>query len=349
MDKRRDILDMDFDELAEALKALGFPAYRAKQVYKWLYSGCLDFDSMTNLPKDMRIKLGEEFTAGGLKIANKLVSKVDGTRKYLFELHDGNIIESVLMKYRYGYSVCLSTQVGCRMGCAFCASASLGFVRNLTVGELLAQVLSIMNDIGDRVGHLVLMGIGEPFDNYDNVMTFLRRVNREDTLNISYRKMTVSTCGIVPKILEFAREGIPVNLSVSLHAPDDEVRRRTMPVARRWSMEELLKACNEYTRITSRRITYEYSLIENVNDSVEHAQILAEKLKVTLSHVNLIPVNTVEGIDFSKSSRERTEAFKKVLEKYGIAVTVRRELGSDIMAACGQLRRNTLMMEPGKV
>lgn len=349
MDKRRDILDMDFDELAEALKALGFPAYRAKQVYKWLYSGCLDFDSMTNLPKDMRIKLGEEFTAGGLKIANKLVSKVDGTRKYLFELHDGNIIESVLMKYRYGYSVCLSTQVGCRMGCAFCASASLGFVRNLTVGELLAQVLSIMNDIGDRVGHLVLMGIGEPFDNYDNVMTFLRRVNREDTLNISYRKMTVSTCGIVPKILEFAREGIPVNLSVSLHAPDDEVRRRTMPVARRWSMEELLKACNEYTRITSRRITYEYSLIENVNDSVEHAQILAEKLKGTLSHVNLIPVNTVEGIDFSKSSRERTEAFKKVLEKYGIAVTVRRELGSDIMAACGQLRRNTLMMEPGKV
>lgn len=340
---------MDFDELAEALKALGFPAYRAKQVYKWLYSGCLDFDSMTNLPKDMRIKLGEEFTAGGLKIANKLVSKVDGTRKYLFELHDGNIIESVLMKYRYGYSVCLSTQVGCRMGCAFCASASLGFVRNLTVGELLAQVLSIMNDIGDRVGHLVLMGIGEPFDNYDNVMTFLRRVNREDTLNISYRKMTVSTCGIVPKILEFAREGIPVNLSVSLHAPDDEVRRRTMPVARRWSMEELLKACNEYTRITSRRITYEYSLIENVNDSVEHAQILAEKLKGTLSHVNLIPVNTVEGIDFSKSSRERTEAFKKVLEKYGIAVTVRRELGSDIMAACGQLRRNTLMMEPGKV
>ena len=349
MDKKRDILDMEPDELAEALKALGYPSFRAKQVYKWLYSGCLDFSSMTNLPKDMRVKLSEEFTAGGLRIANKHVSKVDGTRKYLLELHDGNIIESVLMKYHYGYSACLSTQVGCRMGCAFCASASLGFVRNLTVGELVAQVLSIMNDIGDRIGHLVLMGIGEPFDNYDNVMRFLRRVNREDTLNISYRKMTVSTCGIVPKILEFAREGIPVNLSVSLHAPDDEIRRRTMPVARSWSMDELLKACNEYTRITSRRITYEYSLIEDVNDSPEHARTLAEKLKGTLCHVNLIPVNTVEGIDFSKSSRERTEAFKKVLEKYGIAVTVRRELGSDIMAACGQLRRNTLMMEPKKV
>lgn len=348
MDKKRDLLDMDINELSEALTALGFPAFRAKQVYQWLYSGRLDFSSMSNLPKDMRFKLAEEFIAGGLTIRDKLISKVDGTRKYLFELTDGNIIESVLMKYRYGYSVCLSTQVGCRMGCAFCASASLGFVRNLTVGEMLAQVLNIINDIGERVGHLVLMGIGEPFDNYDNVIAFLRRVNREDTLNISYRKMTVSTCGIVPKILEFAKEGIPVNLSVSLHAPDDEVRKKTMPVARRWSMDELLDACNEYTRLTSRRITYEYSLIENVNDSAGHAEILAGKLKGTLCHVNLIPVNTVKGIDFNKSSRDRTDAFKNILEKYGIAVTVRRELGSDIMAACGQLRRNTLV-ESGKV
>lgn len=348
MDKKRDLLDMSFEELSQALTAMGLPAFRAKQVYQWLYSGQLDFNSMSNLPKDMRAKLEDEFTAGGLKIAKKLVSKVDGTRKYLFELKDGNIIESVLMKYRYGYSVCLSTQVGCRMGCEFCASASLGLVRSLTVGELMAQILTIGNDIGERISHLVLMGIGEPFDNYDNVMTFLRRVNREDTLNISYRKMTVSTCGIVPKILEFAREGIPVNLSISLHAPNDEVRQRTMPVARRWSFRELLDACNEYTRLTSRRITYEYSLIENVNDSVEFAGILAEKLKGTLCHVNLIPVNTVEGIDFSKSSRERIDSFKEVLEKYGIAVTVRRELGSDIMAACGQLRRNTLNVS-GKV
>ncbi len=348
MEIKRDLLDMTFEELSTALTTLGFPAFRAKQVYQWLYTGQLDFDSMSNLPKDMRARLADEFIAGGLKVADKRISKVDGTRKYLFELKDGNIIESVLMKYHYGYSVCLSTQVGCRMGCAFCASASLGLVRNLTVGELLAQILNIGHDIGERISHLVLMGIGEPFDNYENVMTFFRRVNREDTLNISYRKMTVSTCGIVPKILEFANEGIPVNLSISLHAPNDEVRQRTMPVARRWSFKELLDACNEYTRITSRRITYEYSLIENVNDSAEFAQILAEKLKGTLCHVNLIPVNTVEGIDFSKSSRDRINSFKEVLEKYGIAVTVRRELGSDIMAACGQLRRNTLL-ETGKV
>lgn len=343
MDKKRDLLDMGLDELAETFKALGFPAYRAKQVYRWLYSGRLDFDSMSDLPKDMRSKLAGEFTAGGLKIAGKLTSKADGTRKYLFELDDGNIIESVLMKYRYGWSACLSTQVGCRMGCAFCASANLGLVRNLTAGEIMAQVLNIVHDIGERVGHLVLMGIGEPFDNYDNVMTFLRRANGEDTLNISYRKMTVSTCGVVPKILEFAKEGIPVNLSVSLHAPEDGTRMKIMPVARRWPINELLEACKEYTRLTSRRITYEYSLMENVNDSVEYAEILAKKLKGTLCHVNLIPVNTVEGIDFNKSSRSRTDAIKKMLEKYGIAVTVRRELGSDIMAACGQLRRNTLI------
>ncbi|HHU91105.1 MAG TPA: 23S rRNA (adenine(2503)-C(2))-methyltransferase RlmN [Clostridiaceae bacterium] len=342
MDNKRDLLDMTFEELNGALIALGYPAYRAKQVHQWLYSGQLDINSMTNLPKDMRERIADQFIAGGLKIAKKLISKIDGTRKYLFELKDGNIIESVLMKYHYGYSVCLSTQVGCRMGCAFCASADLGMIRNLTVGELLAQILVIGHDIGERISHLVLMGIGEPFDNYDNVLEFMRRINREDTLNISFRKMTVSTCGIVPRILEFAREGIPVSLSVSLHAPNDEIRQRIMPVARRWSLDELLSACREYTKITSRRITYEYSMIENVNDSLECAGVLAEKLKGTLCHVNLIPVNRVEGIAFSKSSRKRIEDFKYTLEKYGIPVTVRRELGSDIMAACGQLRRNNI-------
>ncbi|MGI6122850.1 MAG: 23S rRNA (adenine(2503)-C(2))-methyltransferase RlmN [Acetivibrionales bacterium] len=348
MSDKKDLLEMTFEELTEALTALGFPAYRSKQVYQWLYSGQLDFNGMSNLPKDMRTKLTDEFIAGGLKIAEKLISKIDGTRKYLFELKDGNTIESVLMKYHYGYSVCLSTQVGCRMGCAFCASASLGMVRNLTVGELLAQILTISHDIGERISHLVLMGIGEPFDNYNNVIEFMRRINREDTLNISFRKMTVSTCGIVPRILEFAREGIPVNLSVSLHAPNNEVRQKTMPVAKKWPFDELLAACKEYTEITSRRITYEYSMIENVNDSVEFAEILAKKIKGTLCHVNLIPVNTVEGIGFGKSSKARVEAFKNVLERYGIAVTVRRELGSDIMAACGQLRRNNIS-ESGKV
>lgn len=342
MENKKDLLDMTFEELKEAFTTLGYPAYRAKQVHQWLYSGQLDINNMSNLPKEMRERIAGKFIAGGVKIAEKLISKIDGTRKYLFELKDGNIIESVLMKYHYGYSVCLSTQVGCRMGCAFCASASLGMIRNLTVSELLAQVLTIGHDIGERISHVVLMGIGEPFDNYNTVMEFMRRINREDTLNISFRKMTVSTCGIVPRILEFAREGIPVNLSVSLHAPNDEIRQRTMPVAKRWSFDELLSACKEYTRITSRRITYEYSMIENVNDSTPFAEILGKKLKGTLCHVNLIPVNTIEGIGFSKSSRARIEDFKRTLEGYGIAVTVRRELGSDIMAACGQLRRNKI-------
>lgn len=348
MEEKLDVLDMNHDELAKTLTEQGYPAFRVKQIEQWLYSGKLDFSAMSNLPKDMRDKLSATFTAGGLKIADKLISKLDGTRKYLFELKDGNIIESVLMKYHYGYSVCLSTQVGCRMGCAFCASSPLGLVRNLTVGEMMAQILSIMQDVGERISHVVLMGIGEPFDNYDNVMCFLRRLNDENTLNISFRKMTVSTCGIVPRILDFAREGIPVNLSISLHAPNDEVRQKTMPVARKWSMDELLRACKEYTRLTSRRVTYEYSLIKDVNDSSEYAAMLAQKLKGTLCHVNLIPVNTVEGTRFTKSPRARIEAFKQVLEKAHIACTVRRELGSDIMAACGQLRRNTLM-KTGKV
>lgn len=328
--------------MSEAIVELGYPVYRAKQIYKWLYAGVLDFTQMNNLPMNMRTQLQAVFTLGQIKIVQRLVSKVDETRKYLLELADGNIIESVLMKYHYGYSMCLSTQVGCRMGCKFCASSSLGLIRDLTLSELLAQVLTIQNDIDARISHIVLMGIGEPFDNYDNVIEFLKRINREDTLNISYRKMTVSTCGIVPKMLEFAREGIPVNLSVSLHAPNDEIRKKTMPVAKNWPFEELLSACNEYTRITSRRITYEYSLIEGVNDSQEYAEILANKLKGTLCHVNLIPVNSVEGINFKKSSKHRIEKFKGTLEKYSIAVTIRRELGSDIMAACGQLRRNNL-------
>lgn len=348
MEDKRDLLCMEPDEMRLALEDMGQKAFRATQIWQWLYSGQLDFSGMKNLPKPLREEMGRHFKAGGLKIRNKLISQVDGTRKYLFELDDGNIIESVLMSYHYGYSVCLSTQVGCRMGCAFCASSTLGLVRNLTVGELFAQILSISHDIGERVSHVVLMGIGEPFDNYDNVMAFLRKLNREDTLNISYRRMTVSTCGIVPRILDFAGEGLPVNLSVSLHAPTDDIRKKTMPVARTWPMEKLLAACREYADKTSRRITYEYALIRDVNDLEEHAAILGSKLKGTLCHVNLIPVNTVEGTGFDKSGRARIEAFKRVLDNAGIAVTVRRELGSDIAAACGQLRRNT-MLESGKV
>jgi 23S rRNA m(2)A-2503 methyltransferase (EC 2.1.1.-) len=345
---KKDLLELEADGIKDELAALGEKPYRAQQIWKWLYAGELDFRAMSNLPLGLRETLSERYRAGGLRIRNKLTSRVDGTRKYLFELDDGNIIEGVLMQYHYGYSACLSTQVGCKMGCSFCASSPLGFVRNLTIGEMLGELLLITHDIGDRISHVVLMGIGEPFDNYENVVGFLRRINREDTLNISFRKMTVSTCGIVPGILRFAREGFPVNLSVSLHAPNDEIRARIMPIARRWPMEELLTACNEYARITSRRVTYEYALIRGVNDSVRHAEELAERIKNTLCHVNLIPVNKVEGTGFDRSSRERVEAFRKALERKGIAVTVRRELGSDIMAACGQLRRDTLQ-KLGKV
>ncbi len=343
MVKKNDLLDMSPDELHTALKERGCQPFRAKQIWQWLYGGTLDFSEMSNLPQALRQELGLHFKACGLTVEKRLDSKLDETRKYLFRLEDGNIIESVLMKYHYGYSVCLSTQVGCRMGCTFCASAPLGLVRNLTTGEMLAQILSIVKDGNLRVSHVVLMGIGEPFDNYDNVLAFLRRINREDTLSISYRKMTVSTCGIVPRILDFAEEGIPVNLSVSLHAADDATRQKTMPVARSWPIRELLGACGTYADKTGRRVTYEYSLIKGVNDSEAEAELLARKLKGTLCHVNLIPVNPVEGTGYEKSGRARIEGFRMVLERAGIAATVRRELGSDIMAACGQLRRNTLM------
>lgn len=348
MTDKKDLLDLEAEELKSELAALGEKPFRAGQIWKWLYAGELDFREMTNLPLDLRETLSERYRAGGLRIRDKLTSNVDGTRKYLFELDDGNIIEGVLMQYHYGYSACLSTQVGCRMGCGFCASSPLGFIRNLTKGEILGQILCMTHDINDRISHVVLMGIGEPFDNYENVVGFLRRINREDTLNISFRKMTVSTCGIVPGILRFANEGFPVNLSVSLHAPNDEIREKMMPIARRWPMDELLAACNEYARITSRRVTYEYALIRDVNDSAGHAEELAGRLKYTLCHVNLIPVNRVEGAGYDRSSRERVETFRAVLERKGIAVTVRRELGTDIMAACGQLRRDTLLRS-GKV
>ena len=341
-------MGLESEALTDELAAIGQKSFRAKQVWQWFYSGITEFSEMSNLPHDFRSMLAARYKAGGLRITNKLTSAIDGTRKYLMELDDGNIIEGVLMQYHFGFSACLSTQIGCRMGCGFCASSPLGLVRNLTIGEMLAELLAISHDAGARISHVVLMGIGEPFDNYDNVIAFLRRVNREDTLNISFRKMTVSTCGIVPGIKRFAHEGIPVNLSVSLHAPNDEIRAATMPVAKRWPMEQLLTACNEYAKLTSRRVTYEYALIRDVNDSGANAEELAGRLKNTLCHVNLIPVNRVEGTGYDKSSRERVETFKSILEKKGIAVTIRRELGSDIMAACGQLRRNT-MLESEKV
>ncbi|MBP7175779.1 MAG: 23S rRNA (adenine(2503)-C(2))-methyltransferase RlmN [Thermoclostridium sp.] len=336
------ILDLEMDALKKEIEGLGEPAFRTRQVWQWLYQGAESFDEMTNLPKTFRQKLKERFHLGGVKITGKLISEKDGTRKYLFATLDGKVVEGVLMKYSYGNSVCLSTQIGCRMGCRFCASTGLGIDRSLTTGEMLAQLLSIQRDLGERVSHVVLMGIGEPFDNYENVMRFLRRLNSPDALEISYRRMTVSTCGLVPEILRFTQEDLPVNLSISLHAPNDAIRTEIMPVAKRYPFDKILSSCHIYTQKTGRRITFEYTLMHDVNDAGEHAEELGKRLSGLLCHVNLIPVNPVEGKGFSKSGRERVEAFKGILEKHRIPVTIRRELGSDISAACGQLRKNIL-------
>jgi 23S rRNA (adenine2503-C2)-methyltransferase len=336
------ILDLEIDELQKALEGLKEPGYRAKQVWQWLYQGTGSFDEMTNIPKELREKLKDNFFIGGLQIAERFVSEKDRTRKYLFALRDGKVIESVLMKYHYGNSVCLSTQVGCRMGCRFCASTGLSIDRNLTVGEMIAQVLSIQRDTGEKASHIVLMGIGEPFDNYKNVVSFLRRLNSPDTLNISYRRMTVSTCGLIPEIERFMREDIPVNLSISLHAPNDDIRTRFMPVAKKYPFDKLLASCHIYTQKTGRRITFEYIMIRGVNDKEEHATELGKKLSGLLCHVNLIPFNPVEETGYIKSDRESIETFKNILKSFRIPVTIRREMGSDILAACGQLRKKTI-------
>lgn len=336
------IFDLEFDELKNEIVRLGEPAFRAKQVWQWIYQGINSFDDMTNLPKSFRDKLKSLFYIGGVNIVNKLVSGKDGTRKYLLALKDGKVVESVLMKYHHGNSICLSTQIGCRMGCTFCASSKLGIDRNLSVGEMVAQVIAVQNDLAEKVSHIVLMGIGEPFDNYDNVIGFLRRMNLPDTLNISYRRMTVSTCGLVPEILKFSEEKFPVNLSISLHAPNDEIRKTIMPIAKRYSIDKILTACHIYTQKTGRRITFEYTLIKDVNDRNEHAKELGERLSGLLCHVNLIPVNAVEGTGYLKSEKDRIENFKRIIEEYGLPVTVRRELGSDIAASCGQLRKRSI-------
>lgn len=336
------ILDLEKDELKKEIESLGEAAFRTNQVWQWIYQGVESFDGMTNLPKAFREKLKQRFHPGGVQITKTLVSEKDGTRKYLFATLDGKVVEGVLMKYNYGNSVCLSTQIGCRMGCRFCASAGLGIDRSLTAGEMMAQVLSIQRDCGERVSHVVLMGIGEPFDNYENVMRFLRRLNSPETLAISYRRMTISTCGLVPEIIRFSGENLPINLSISLHAPNDAIRAQIMPIAKRYSFDKVLSSCHIYTQKTGRRITFEYTLMNGINDADEHARELGEKLSGLLCHVNLIPVNPVEGKGFSKSRRERVQAFQDILEKYRIPVTIRRELGSDISAACGQLRKNTL-------
>jgi len=339
MSEKVNLLDLDKNEIKKLFEGLGFEKYRAEQVYKWLYKGIKDIDDITNLSKDMRSTLKDIAEIKLPAIHTKFESKLDETIKYLFELDDGNIVESVLMKYKYGYSVCISSQIGCRMGCRFCASTGAGFMRNLTSGEMIGQILSIQNDTQKKIGNIVIMGIGEPLDNYNNVIKFLKNANEQEGLNISYRRITVSTCGLVPEILKLAEEKIPINLSISLHAPNDEIRDKLMPVNKRYTIDKIIGACKIYTRTNNRRITFEYAMIEGVNDSRDNAMELAGKLKGLLCHVNLIPVNFVEGTGFKRTERKKIESFKHILERAGIPTTIRRELGEDINAACGQLRR----------
>ena len=327
------------EELTEQLKTRGYPAFRAKQIREWLDRGVTNFDDMTNLPKELRQTLTELYTVPGVKILRKLVSSIDGTVKYLFELDDGETVESVLMQYKHGWSQCLSTQVGCKMGCTFCATGMGGFIRNLSAAEMIGQIEAAQQDTGVRVSSIVLMGMGEPLDNYEQVMRFLRMLSEEGGVHIGMRHISLSTCGVVPGIYRLMEEQIPLTLSISLHAPNDEIRSRSMPVNRRWPIDELLRACRDYIDATGRRISFEYAMIDGVNDSDAHAAELADRLRGMLCHVNLIPVNAVDGKAQRRSSRDRIRSFMDVLEKKGINVTVRRTLGSDINASCGQLRR----------
>lgn len=340
---KKDILSLNLDELTAEITALGQPKFRAKQIYRWLHKVMVtDFNSMSDISLELRRILDDNFVIFGCSIEKKLVSEYDDTIKYLFRLHDGEFIESVLMKYKYGYTVCVSSQVGCRMGCTFCASTLAGVVRSLNASEILSQIYAISRDNDIRVSHIVMMGMGEPFDNYDNVLRFLRLISDENGLNISMRHISLSTCGIVPGIYKLMEENLQLTLSISLHAPDDNIRSSMMPVNKKWNIAELISACKEYSEKTSRRISFEYALVNGVNDTEECAYKLASLLKGMLCHVNLIPVNEVTETGCKKSTPERVRRFSDILAKKGFAVTVRRELGSDINAACGQLRRSTV-------
>lgn len=339
-----DIKSLSKSEILVFLKGEGYPNYRANQIYLWLVKGICSFDEMLNIPKDLRCKLQEKCYIANAKIERKLVSKIDGTIKYLFKLHDGEFVESVLMKYKHGYTICISTQVGCKMGCKFCATGKSGFSRNLTASEMLAQIQTAQLDNQIRISNVVLMGMGEPLDNYDNVVQFLKLVSSEDNLNIGMRHISLSTCGIINKIYDLADENFQLTLSVSLHAPNDSIRNNLMPINKKFNVDELLRACKFYIKKTNRRISFEYAMISGVNDSDNCAVELAHKLSGMLCHVNLIPVNNID-VDknfYEKSNRVRLEKFMSILSKYGINATVRRTLGSDINASCGQLRRNNV-------
>lgn len=338
--EKKDIRSLNYEEMQEWIVSIGEKPFRGKQIYEWLHKKqAEDFEEMSNLPKALRERLSTEFRIGKTEVVEKLESNIDGTCKFLFRLEDGNVIESVLMKYKHGNSVCISSQVGCRMGCRFCASTLDGLTRNLEVSEMLGQIYAIQRISGERVSNVVVMGSGEPFDNYDNIVKFLHMLSDEKGLNISQRNITVSTCGIVEKIVEMAREQLQITLAISLHAPNDNVRKELMPIANRYTMAQIYEACRYYFEQTGRRITFEYSLVEGVNDSEDYACQLAGYLKKLNCHVNLIPVNPIKERNYKDTKRKYVESFKNILEKNKINVTIRREMGRDINAACGQLRK----------
>lgn len=335
-----DLKSLTLEELEQIIEELGEKKFRAKQIYGWIHQKLIeDLDEMGNVPKKLREQLKEKLGFYPIRELDRLVSKIDGTSKFIFALRDGSVIESVLMKYKHGNSVCVSSQVGCRMGCRFCASTLDGLSRNLLPSEILDQIYYIQRATNERVSNIVLMGTGEPFDNYKNVMRFLDLVTNENGLHISQRNITLSTCGLVPKIREFADRKMQYNLAISLHSPTDEMRRELMPVANSYTIDEILEACHYFFEQTGRRITFEYSLVAGVNDKPEHAKILIKRLRDLNCHVNLIPVNPIEERDYKQSTADSIIEFKNLLEKNHINATVRREMGRDIQAACGQLRR----------
>ena len=337
--------DLEINRLEEFFENLGEKKYRAKQVFKWIYTGADSFEEMSDLPKQLRETLKNLAELMSLKISERFFSQSDGTIKYLFELIDGNLIESVFMKYKFGNSVCVSSQAGCKMGCVFCASGKDGFIRNLSPGEMSDQILKARQDSGQPINHVVVMGTGEPFDNYENLSKFIRIINDKNGLNIGMRNITVSTCGIIPKIKNFAADFPQANLAISLHAPNAKLREKIMPIETKYGFEELISACEEYTKTTGRKITFEYALIDGINDSASDAELLSRRLRGMLCHINLIPLNFVAELSngdsaqaYAPSTKEKTRLFLKTLQEKGASATIRRELGADINAACGQLR-----------
>ena len=345
-----ELTGMTCGELTAWAKEQGYPAFRGKQIFRWIHQG-MDFDGMTNLSKELREDLKQKAIAQPVKIRLERKSTLDGTVKFLYELADGNCVEGVLMRYKYGVSLCISTQVGCRMGCRFCASTLEGKVRDLTAGEMLGEILCAnryLSREGEKVSHVVLMGSGEPLDNYDNVICFLRLLREEDGIRLSLRNVSLSTCGIVPRMYDLAEENLPVTLCVSLHAPNDDIRRQTMPIANTWSVSEILKACRNYIQKTGRRVIFEYALSEGINAGEAQAEELADLIRGMQCHVNLIPLNVVQERELKGVSEDHVQRFLKILQDRNISATRRREMGDDIDGACGQLRRKTINSSKGE-